>query len=151
MPARWRRSVPPSRPRQRNRRKAAAIYLLLADALALLHGLIVLFVVGGQALILAGWWRRWAWPRRPWFRWVHLGLIGFVVVQTWLGQLCPLTVWENRLRQLAGEQGYTGSFVAHWLHKVLYWQAPHWVFVAVYTAFGLIVVISFLYYPPRRS
>ena len=135
---------------KRPREGGPAIYLLLADVLALLHGLIVLFVVGGQALILAGWWRDWTWTRVRWFRWGHLALIGFVVVQTWLGQLCPLTIWEHRLRQLAGEEGYTGSFVAHWLHKILYWQAPHWVFVAVYSVFGAAVVISFLYYPPRR-
>lgn len=110
----------------------------------------MLFVVGGQGMVLAGWWCGWDWTQAYGFRWCHMALIAFVVVQTWLGQLCPLTIWEHHLRRLAGEQGYTESFIAHWLHAVLYWHAPHWVFVAVYTVFGAVVVVSFLYYPPRR-
>jgi len=124
--------------------------LLLADALALVHAAIVLFVIGGQALIMAGRVLKWAWPRNRTFRWAHLGLIGFVVIQTWLGQLCPLTIWENELRRRAGAEGYDGGFIGHWVHSWLYWSAPHWVFVAVYSAFGLLVVASFIAYGPRR-
>ena len=126
-------------------------YLLLADALALLHASIVLFVVAGQAWILAGWAAGWSWPRNPWFRWTHLALVAFVVVQTWLGQLCPLTIWENELRRAAGAEGYTGGFIQHWVHAVLYWSWPHGVFVALYTGFGLVVAVSFVLYGPRRS
>jgi len=126
-------------------------YLLLADAIALLHTAIVLFVVGGQALILIGWAVGWIWPRRPGFRWLHLGLIGFVVVQSWLGQLCPLTIWENELRRLAGAAGYAGGFVEYWVHQFLFWSWPHWVFVTVYTLFGGLVLVSFIVYGPRRK
>ncbi len=116
----------------------------------MLHGLVVLFVVGGQAIVLAGWWRGWVWTRNAVFRWSHLGAIAFIVAQTWLGQLCPLTIWEQQLRVRAGAEGYSGSFVVHWLHEMLFWSAPHWVFVGVYSLFGALVGLCFLYYPPRR-
>ncbi|MEK7697633.1 MAG: DUF2784 family protein, partial [Pseudomonadota bacterium] len=57
----------------------------LADAVLLLHALYVVFVVGGLLLILAGWWRGWAWARNFWLRWLHLAAIGFVVLETWFG------------------------------------------------------------------
>ncbi len=127
------------------------IYGIAADALAFVHLLVVLFVVGGQALILAGWAFAWQATRNRMFRWGHLAAILFIIAQTWLGRLCPLTIWEHDLRRLAGEQGYEGGFVAHWLRALLYWDFPHWVFVAAYSAFGLVVVISFIAYPPRRG
>jgi hypothetical protein len=124
-------------------------YGLLADLMAAAHAAVVLFIVGGQTLILAGWALRWGWPRGLLFRFVHLGAIAFVVVQTWLGELCPLTLWENELRRLAHQDGVGPSFIGYWIDRVLYYQAPHGVFVVAYTAFGALVLISFLAYPPR--
>lgn len=54
----------------------------LADAVLLLHALIVAFIVLGLPLTWIGAWRGWAFVRRAWFRLTHLGLIGFVVAQT---------------------------------------------------------------------
>ena len=67
----------------------------LADAILILHVGIVAFVVLGTALILIGGWRRWRWVRGFIWRLAHLLLIAFVVLQTWLGALCPLTVWSK--------------------------------------------------------
>jgi hypothetical protein len=122
-----------------------------ADALLFLHAAVVLFVVLGQLLIMIGGWRGWAWIRRPVFRWTHLATIGVVVVQAWLGQLCPLTIWEQDLRTLAGQQSHDQSFVAHWIGAWLYWDLPAWVFVAAYTAFGVLVLASWYRWPPRRQ
>ena len=122
----------------------------LADAVLLLHALYVAFVVGGLLLILAGWWRGWAWTRHFWFRWLHLAAIGFVVLETWFGVPCPLTVLESRLRMLAGAPGYATSFIGHWLQRLIFYQAPAWAFIGLYTAFALLVVIVFIFYPPRR-
>ena len=33
---------------------------------------------------------------------------------------CPLTLLENHLRQRAGEAGYRGGFISHYLVKVIY-------------------------------
>jgi len=121
---------------------------LLADVIGIVHALFVLFVVGGQALILAGWGLGWGWTRNRAFRYAHLGAIAFVVVQQWLGQWCPLTIWEGELRQRAGEQGYEAGFIADWLNRLLYYSAPAWVFTFVYTLFAALVVATFVIYRP---
>lgn len=123
---------------------------LLADLMLVLHGAIVLFVVLGQLLIVLGGWRRWAWIRHFGMRVTHVALVVVIVVQAWLGRLCPLTIWEQALRRHAGDSSYGGSFVEHWLSRLIFFEAPWWVFVAAYSAFGAVVVLSWLWLPPRR-
>jgi polyferredoxin len=125
-------------------------WAVVADAVLVAHGLFVAFVVVGQGLVLAGVWRGWAWVRSLRFRIAHLVSIGVVVLQAWLGVLCPLTVLENWLRLRAGEAAYGTSFVQYWLHRVLFYDAEPWVFTAIYTAFGALVVATWLLAPPRR-
>lgn len=124
--------------------------LLAADLLLLGHVLFVAFVVFGLALIVVGRVRGWSWIRNPWFRALHLGGIGVVVMQAWLGIICPLTSWEIALRERAGDAVYSGAFIAHWLQTLLYFQAPPWVFGVVYTVFGGIVLATWFWAPPRR-
>lgn len=125
-------------------------YQLLADAVLLLHFGVVLFVVGGLAAVVLGNLRAWGWVNGLWFRLAHLAAIGVVVVQSLLGKLCPLTVLESWLRERAGEPAYAASFVEHWVQRVLFYQAPFWVFTLVYTIFGLLVVAAWWRYPPRK-
>lgn len=122
--------------------------LLAADGLLLLHVLFVVFVISGLLLVLAGGMLGWNWVRNPWFRLAHLLAIGVVVLQSWLGVICPLTVWEMQFRARAGDAVYAGSFIAHWLQELLYYQAPDWVFTAVYSAFGLLVALSWVFVRP---
>ena len=103
-------------------------YALGADAILLLHTLFVAFVVIGLGLILVGWKLDWRWVRNPWFRLAHVLAIVLVVLQAWLGLACPLTVWEMSLRAQAGDAVYPGSFIAHWLELILYYQASPRVF-----------------------
>jgi multisubunit Na+/H+ antiporter MnhB subunit len=121
----------------------------LADAVLVLHGSFVAFVVIGQALVLAGLGLRWPWVRNRAFRLAHLLAIGIVVVQAWLGVLCPLTILENALRRRAGEAGYAGSFIQHWLHRLIFYDAEGWVFTTAYTTFGLVVALTWRYGAPR--
>ena len=125
-------------------------YRLAADALLLLHALFVAFVVVGLIGILVGGWRGWRWVRQFRFRVAHLAAIGFVALQAWLGAICPLTVWEMQLRERAGGATYAGAFVAHWVERLLYYRAPDWVFVLLYTAFAGLVVASWFWVRPRR-
>lgn len=125
-------------------------YPLLADAVLLLHFAVVVFVVGGLVAVLVGNLRGWAWVNTLAFRLAHLAAIGFVVVQAWLGKLCPLTVLEGWLREQGGQQAYAASFIEHWVQRVLYHDAPFWVFTLVYTAFGLLVIGAWFLFPPRR-
>lgn len=124
-------------------------YQWLADAVLVLHLAVVLFVVGGLVAVIVGNRRGWRWVNRPLFRLAHLGAIGFVVLQAWLGATCPLTLLENHLRLQAGQAGYGGSFIEHWVQALLYYQAPDIVFVSIYTLFFGLVVGTWLRFPPR--
>jgi hypothetical protein len=79
----------------------------------------------------------------------HLIAIGVVVLQSWLGIICPLTTWEMALREKAGDAVYAGTFVSHWLETILYYSAPAWVFVLCYTVFGLLVLASWFWVRPH--
>jgi hypothetical protein len=129
----------------------ASTAALLADTLLALHVGVVLFVVGLLPLVLVGGARGWRWVRHRGLRLSHLGLMLFIAVQAWLGQLCPLTVWEQDLRRLAGQGAYGESFIEHWLSRLLYWEAPWWVFVAAYTAFAGLVALAWWWVRPRRG
>jgi hypothetical protein len=123
----------------------------MADLVLTLHVGVVVFVVGGLVAVLAGNRLGWRWVNGWGFRVAHLAAIGFIVLQSWLGQLCPLTLLESWLRVQAGAHGYTRSFIEDWLQRLLYYEAPFWVFVLAYTAFGALVLWAWWRYPPHRS
>ena len=123
----------------------------MADTILVIHALFAFFVVFGLFAIYFGYLFKWRWIRNRVFRITHLFAIGFVVVQSWLGAMCPLTTLEMELRAEAGSGIYSGSFIQHWLHRLLYFTAPDWVFILVYTAFGGLVLASwFLIRPNTR-
>jgi polyferredoxin len=124
-------------------------YQLLADVVLAVHVAVVVFVVGGLVVIIIGNLRAWRWVNAPWFRLAHLASIMVVVAQTWLGAVCPLTSLEMSLRAKAQTPTYTGSFIEHWLQRILYYDAPSWVFVLGYSLFGLLVVAIWWRFPPR--
>jgi hypothetical protein len=123
-------------------------YQQLADAVLMLHFSIVIFVVAGLALIVAGNLRRWSWVNRLWFRIAHLAAIAVVIAESWLGITCPLTTLESWLRSKAGQDAYPESFIEYWLQYLLYYKAPWWVFALVHTVFGLLVAAAWWYFPP---
>lgn len=127
------------------------MYRSLADAVLILHLGVVLFNVGGLVLIFAGARRHWRWVRSMPFRLLHLAAIAYVVITTWLGIDCGLTTLEQWLRTQAGQVSYDDDFIAHWLSRVLFFEAPPWVFAALYTAFGLLVLWSWARVPPVRT
>ena len=118
------------------------LYLVAADLVLYLHVSFVVFVVVGLVLIFTGNALGWPWIRNGWFRLAHLVAIAIVVLQAWLGVICPLTKLEMWLRARAGDAVYPGAFIAHWAEEILYYDAPAWVFTLCYTAFGLLVVAS---------
>jgi hypothetical protein len=124
-------------------------YRIAADLVLAAHASFVVFVILALVLVLVGGVRGWSWVRNPWFRLVHLLAIGFVVAQAWLQAICPLTTLEMALRSRAGDAVYRGSFIAHWMEALLYYQAPQWVFAVCYTAFGLLVLASWIIVRPR--
>ena len=126
------------------------VYLLAADAILVTHTLFVAFVVGGLLLIAAGGVLGWPWVRNPWFRLLHLLAIVFVTLQAWAGEICPLTTWEMELRSRGGQATYDSSFIAYWLGRLIYYEAPPWVFVVIYTLFAALVVATLFWVKPRR-
>lgn len=85
-------------------------YRLLADLVLILHAGFVAFVMLGALLVLR-------WPRIAWF---HVPAVLWGAGIELLGGLCPLTPLENHWRRLAGELGYPGGFVEHYVVTVLY-------------------------------
>ena len=86
------------------------IHRLAADAVLLLHLGFILFVLLGGLLAL-----RWRWAPM-----LHLPAAAWGVYVELSGGLCPLTPLENRLRSAAGEAGYTGGFIEHYLLALIY-------------------------------
>lgn len=85
-------------------------YRALADLVVGLHFLFVLFVVLGGLLLLR-------WPRVVW---LHLPAAVWGTLIELQGWLCPLTPLEKWLRARAGEAGYPGGFIEHYILPVLY-------------------------------
>ena len=125
-------------------------YRWLADAVLVLHVGIVLFIVGGLLLVVIGNLRGWRWVNRRAFRIAHLAAIAIVVGEAWFGAVCPLTTLEMGLRAEARSPTFDGSFIEHWLQRLLYYTAPGWVFGLAYTLFGLVVAATWWYLPPER-
>jgi len=83
---------------------------LAADAVLVLHLAFILFVMFGAALVL--------WRARV--AWLHLPALGWGVWISATHGICPLTPFENSLRRMAGEGGYPGSFIDHYLMPLIY-------------------------------
>jgi len=124
-------------------------YSFLADGVVVLHVTYVSFVVVGQLLIWLGLALRWGWVRNPWFRVIHLLAIVIVGLEAACGIDCPLTVWEDRLRHLAGQDISEGSFLGRLLHNLLFYHFQPWVFNVGHIGFALLVIVTFLAAPPR--
>ncbi len=130
------------------------IFQQLADAVLALHFAVVAFVVGGLLFIIVGNVVRWRWVNALWFRLAHLAAIAVVAAEAWFGITCPLTSLELWLRAKSGAATaatYSESFVGYWLHRLLFYSAPPWVFVLAYLVFGLLVVAVWCWFPPRSG
>lgn len=125
-------------------------YRAAADLVLIVHASFIVFVIGGLATIWVGYFRGWTWTRSIWFRIAHLLAIGVVVLQSFAGIMCPLTSFENNLRIRGGQDPYADTgFIAYWLHHLIFFTAPSWVFTTCYTAFGLLVLGTFIFAPPQ--
>jgi hypothetical protein len=123
------------------------LWLIAADLVTVIHAGYVAFVIIGTVAIVVGCAARWDWVRNFYFRVVHLAMILFVCGEALIGATCPLTVWENTLRVRGGESGYSRDFVGYWLDWLIFYDAPPWVFTAVYLALGALLILAFWLVP----
>ncbi|MFN2365277.1 MAG: DUF2784 domain-containing protein [Desulfurivibrionaceae bacterium] len=109
-------------------------YRLAANLVFVLHFAFVCFVVLGGFLVL----------RRPRLAWFHLPAVFWGAAVEYLGWFCPLTPLENYLRRAAGQEGYPGGFIEHYLPPLLY---PAALTREVQVVLGtLVVVINLVIY-----
>ena len=104
------------------------LYRAAADLVVLVHFAFVVFVVLGALLVV----------RRPWVAWVHLPAALWGALIEFGGWVCPLTPLEVRLRQGAGESGYSGGFIEHYVVALLY---PQGLTRELQIGFGALVVL----------
>jgi hypothetical protein len=120
---------------------------LLADAILVLHFAFVLFVVGGLALTWIGAAAGWNWGRNFRVRVAHVAALAFVAGEALAGIWCPLTVWEDALRGAQSEK----SFVARWIHRVMFYDFPEWAFTIAYVLFALAVAATWRFVRPQKK
>ena len=119
---------------------------MLPDALLLVHFLIAGFIIAGLILVWIGALAHWKWIRDPWFRYLHLAAIAFVAAEALLGYACPLTLWEDLLRGGVRPE----SFIGRWIYRLLYYNAPEWMFTTLYAAWAAGTLITLRFVPARR-
>jgi hypothetical protein len=125
-------------------------YSFLADALVIIHLAFVAFVVLGQLAILVGIIFKKTWARSFVFRIIHLICIGIVAAEGMLDVECPLTVWERNLRTEAGQDVSESPFIPQLANRILFYpDIPHVYFERMHIAFGCLVLLTFLIWPPR--
>ena len=83
---------------------------IAADAVLVLHLAFVLFALLGGLLVLLA----------PGFAWLHLPAVAWGAFIEFTGGICPLTPLEVALRQAAGDAGYAGDFLEHYIVAILY-------------------------------
>ena len=85
-------------------------YKYLADAVLVIHLFFILFVLFGAFLV-------YRWHR---LMWLHIPMALWGMLISLLGWVCPLTPLENYLRRMAGQEGYAGGFIGHYLLPIIY-------------------------------
>lgn len=121
------------------------IYRVLTDLLVTLHFVFVIFVLFGGLLL----------PQRPRVAWLHLPAVlwaALVEINAWI---CPLTPWEQQLRHAAGQKGYEGGFVEHYVLPILYppglTPRIQWVLGAVVIVVNVLIYAWVVYHWRKRG
>jgi hypothetical protein len=128
-------------------------YALLADGLVVIHLAYIFFVIFGQIAIMIGWPLGWRWIRNPWFRLTHLVMILIVALEAVIQFKCPLTTWEENLRELAGQDVEKLDFIAGLLRNLLMFDNTWDDFLnySYYVVAGIVVATIFLVPPCFRK
>lgn len=101
-------------------------------------------------LILIGAKLQWKWIRIRWLRRIHVAMILFVMIEYFIGMMCPLTVLEEYLRQQPAEKSvYPMGFFPALISKILFSDFEPWVYGAIYVAGAFIIILLYRKVPPH--
>lgn len=120
---------------------------LLADVVLVAHFCLAASIVIGLVAILSYPWHRWQWVLDMRLRALHAAAIVTVALESVLGIRCPLTAWEDALRDASVEAG----FVERWVSRLLYFDFPTWVFTSAYVLAASATLLAWFVLPPRRA
>ena len=126
-------------------------YSFLADIIVVIHLSYACFVLFGLLAIIIGVSCGWIWVKNFTFRVIHLVCTVFVPLETIIRIACPLTTLENFFLRASGAEGYSRSFIGNFINKILFYEAPEWIFAMIYVALAILVVVYFILFPPVRS
>ena len=126
-------------------------YLLLADLVLAVHIAFAAYIVLGLAAIWIGRIFGLGFVHSPWFRWTHLGAMGFVLAESLIGILCPLTEIEWRLREASGISHYKQTFMSRVAEIVLYEDLSDAAYMVIYAGFFAAVLLTAWLVPIRRD
>jgi hypothetical protein len=107
-------------------------YRLLANAVVIVHALFIVFIVFGGFLT-------WRWR---WVAVLHIPCAIWGVLIEYRGWICPLTPLENSLQVKAGQSGYSGGFIEHYVLPAIY---PSGLTPRVQTVLGTVVLVINLF------
>ena len=103
-------------------------FRLAADTMVTVHLLYIVFVVVGGFIAF----------RARWILWLHGPAVVWAIYVQYIGRICPLTIWEQEFRDLAGDAGYEGGFIDHYIVPIVY---PPDMPVAMHLVLGTLVVL----------
>ena len=103
-------------------------YRLAADAMVTAHLLYIVFVVVGGLIAF----------RARWILWLHVPAVLWAIYVQYIGRVCPLTAWEKGFRAHAGDAGYEGGFIDHYIVPIVY---PPDMPVAMHLVLGTLVIL----------
>jgi len=110
------------------------IYTIAADVVVAVHFVWILFLIGGA----------WIGRRVRWVMWMHLAALGYSVLLQTFHWICPLTYLELWLWNRTPAGSYSGSFIAHYLEKLIYMDIPRGLVFALTVAVIIVSAVVYL-------
>lgn len=113
-------------------------HTFFADFIMLIHFAWVLFNLSGFFLVL----------KFPKLKAVHLSTLSITALIMLTGNICPLTLLEQHLKENATpSSAYRTSFLSHTIGKVLYISVQPSTITAITTLLLFIAIWSYIVYP----
>jgi len=123
-------------------------YSFLADVTVAIHLAYACFVLVGFLAIVIGIPCGWIWVRNFRFRVLHLVCTLIVPLGDLIRITCPLTTLEKLFLEASGAKVYNRSFIGNLFNRILFYEAPEWVFTIIYVVLATLVILYFILHPP---